>query len=285
MNKKLGIIGGSGLYEIDGLENIEKIKISTPFGEPSGDIIQGTIDSSPICFLPRHGAGHKLSPSEINYRANIFAMKKLEVTHIVSISAVGSLKNDLCPGDFLAVDQLIDRTKGIRESTFFSEGIAAHVGFADPMCESLRQAVIKAAQKNGRKIHEKGTYVCMEGPQFSTRAESNLYRSWGADVIGMTNIPESKLAREAEICYAALALITDYDCWKEEESVSVQAVINTLKRNVEGAKKIIKALPDFIGKEDACECENALKYAIMTNRDLIPEKIKNDLDILIKKYF
>lgn len=286
---KIGVIGGSGLYQIDGLKSVKNLKVTTPFGKPSSALTTGMLDGVPMVFLPRHGKGHMLSPSEINYRANIFAMKKLGVTHIVSISAVGSMKEHIAPGDFLIVDQFIDRTKGIRASTFFKDGLVGHVSMADPVCSCLRNVLLNASKNIEKNIHEKGTYVCMEGPQFSTRAESFLYRSWGVDVIGMTNIPECMLAREAEICYATVALVTDYDCWKEgEEAVSVETVMETMKHNIEAAKQLIKNLPGILNTQKcgkACHCHEAAKYAIMTHKNAISKKAKMKLKPLFGKYF
>src|SRR3989338_6572182 len=247
MPHTIGIIGGSGLYEIEGLKNIQEKKIKTPFGAPSDIFVIGQLKGSTLVFLPRHGRGHVLSPSEINYRANIWAMKKLGVQTLLSLSAVGSMKEEIRPGDVVVVDQFIDRTKGIREHTFFEKGLVAHVSFADPVCKALADVVCQATKKVTSRVHKKGTYLCMEGPQFSTRAESHLYRSWGVDVIGMTAIPEVKLAREAEICYSTIAFSTDYDCWKEdEEAVSADKVLATIKKNVDTAKKIIQEVIPLI---------------------------------------
>lgn len=275
---KIGITGGTGLYEIDGLTDVEEVSVATPFGDPSGRVVTGYLDGVPMLFISRHGKGHMISPSEINYRANVYALKKLGVTHLVSISAVGSMKEGIAPGDFLVVDQFIDRTQGKRKSTFFTDGIVGHVAFADPVCHELSKDVAKAARTTGKKIHDRGTYLCIEGPQFSTRAESNLYRSWGVDVIGMTNIPECKLAREARMCYASLTLVTDYDCWKiGEEDVSVEAVLTILRQNVEGAKDFLKALPSALRGERECACGSALQNAIISSKEMIPEKLKRDL--------
>jgi len=284
--KKIGIIGGSGLYRIEGLEEVRKFKVDTPFGSPSGEFTQGVLDGTPVVFLPRHGEGHGISPSEINFRANIYALKTLGVNHLVSISAVGSMKEEIEPGDFLLVDQFIDRTRGKRRSTFFEDGVVGHVALADPVCGQLRDDMLVAAKKTGKKVHKRGTYLCVEGPGFSTRAESNLYRSWGVDVIGMTNFPEYALAREAEICYATLALVTDYDCWKEgEEDVTVDTVLKTLKNNVEAAEKFVKVLPSCVRDEKSCSCESALKYAIVTDPKLISAQAKDKLKPILGKYF
>ena len=285
MPHTIGIIGGSGLYEIEGLKNIQSKKIQTPFGAPSDHFILGQLQKTTLVFLPRHGRGHVLSPSEINYRANIWAMKKLGVQILLSVSAVGSMKEEIQPGDMVVVDQFIDRTKGIRKHTFFEKGIVGHVSFADPICKALADIVCQATQKVTSRLHKKGTYLCMEGPQFSTRAESHLYRSWGVDVIGMTAIPEVKLAREAELCYATLALSTDYDCWKEEEeAVSADKVLATIKKNVDTAKKIIQEVIPLMNLKTSCGCAQTLKYALVTDPTQIPSKTKKDLALLIGKY-
>ena len=285
MPHTIGIIGGSGLYEIEGLKNIQSKKIQTPFGAPSDHFILGQLQKTTLVFLPRHGRGHVLSPSEINYRANIWAMKKLGVQILLSVSAVGSMKEEIQPGDMVVVDQFIDRTKGIRKHTFFEKGIVGHVSFADPICKALADIVCQATQKVTSRLHKKGTYLCMEGPQFSTRAESHLYRSWGVDVIGMTAIPEVKLAREAELCYATLALSTDYDCWKEEEeAVSADKVLATIKKNVDTAKKIIQEVIPLMNLKTSCGCAQTLKYAWVTDPTKIPSKTKKDLALLIGKY-
>ncbi len=280
----VGVIGGSGLYEIEGLANIEEVAVDTPFGDPSDKYITGELEGVKMVFLPRHGRGHRLLPSELNFRANIYGMKKLGVEQIISVSAVGSMKEKIEPGHIVIPDQFIDHTKG-RASTFFGNGVVGHIGFADPLCSNLSNVVHDAAISVGANTHFGGTYICIEGPQFSTRAESKLYRSWGVDVIGMTNIPESKLAREAEICYATIALSTDYDCWhEEEEDVTVEAVLAIIKQNVSTAKAIIKAAVQKIKDERSCRCATALQGAIMTDRSVIPEKTKKDLDIIIGKY-
>ncbi|MCJ7500183.1 S-methyl-5'-thioadenosine phosphorylase [bacterium] len=284
MSKFLGIIGGSGLYEMEGLENIDTVSVSTPFGEPSDSIITGTLDGMKMGFLPRHGKGHRITPSEINYRANIWALKSLGVDTVISVSAVGSMKEEIVPGDLVVPHQFIDRTKG-RASTFFSGGIVGHVAFADPVCHALADVVFKGAVSTGARVHQGGTYICMEGPQFSTRAESNLYRTWGVDVIGMTNIPEAKLAREAELCYSTVALATDYDCWHEsEEDVSVEAILQIMHHNVENAKRAIAWAARNMAEKDACSCSEALKFAIVTDPSAIPDKVKKDLEPIIGKY-
>ena len=284
MQAEIGVIGGSGLYEMDGLTDISTVRVDTPFGEPSDEFVLGTLEGRRLAFLPRHGRGHRLLPSEINYRANIYAMKKLSVRRIISVSAVGSMKEKIEPGHIVIPDQFYDHTKH-RVSTFFGEGIVAHVGLADPVCTELSEILYESGKKAGATVHKGGTYICMEGPQFSTRGESNIYRKWGVDVIGMTNATEAKLAREAEICYATLALSTDYDCWHEtEEDVTVDAVIATLKMNVETAKTIIQWAVTAVPQTRSCPCAEALKYAIMTPGDLIPDATKEKLDLIIGKH-
>src|SRR5574340_436481 len=236
----IGVIGGSGLYEMDGLTNIRKVRIVTPFGKPSDEYIVGTLHGRRVAFLPRHGRGHRIMPTDINYRANIFGMKKLGVERIISVSAVGSMKEEIKPGDIVIPDQFYDHTKH-RRSTFFGNGAVAHVGMADPVCGDLCKVLIEAGARAGAMVHEGGTYICMEGPQFSTRAESLIYRQWGVNVIGMTNATEAKLAREAEICYSTIALATDYDCWHHsEEAVTVEAVLAVMKHNIETSKSMIR---------------------------------------------
>ncbi|MBI5235666.1 MAG: S-methyl-5'-thioadenosine phosphorylase [Deltaproteobacteria bacterium] len=282
--KVVGVIGGSGLYEMEGLKKVKAIKVSTPFGKPSDEYITGMLGDVKMVFLPRHGRGHRLTPSEVNYRANIYGMKKLGVEWIISVSAVGSMKEKIAPGHIVIVDQFFDRTKA-RASTFYGNGVVGHVEFGDPVCGCLSGVLYDSAVKSGAIVHKGGTYVCIEGPQFSTRAESNIYRSWGVDVIGMTNIPEAKLAREAEICYATLALSTDYDCWHTtEESVTVDMIIATLKANVAMAKEIIRHAAPVISAERACKCASAMKYATITDRKKIPAKTKKDLKLLLGKY-
>ena len=281
---EIGVIGGSGLYEMDGLTDVESVEVDTPFGPPSDDIMLGTLEGRRLAFLPRHGRGHRVLPGEINFRANIYAMKKLGVSRIISVSAVGSMKEEIVPGHIVVPDQFYDHTKR-RVSTFFGDGAVAHVGFADPVCHELGSVLYEAGQRAGATMHKGGTYLCMEGPQFSTRGESNIYRKWGVDVIGMTNVTEAKLAREAEICDATLALATDYDCWHEtEEDVTIEAVIAILNKNVETAKAIIKEAVGRIPQTRACPCSEALKYAIMTPAELIPMNTKAKLDLLIGKY-
>jgi 5'-methylthioadenosine phosphorylase len=285
MNSLIGVIGGSGLYEMEGLKVLEEKRLDTPFGAPSDAYILGELEGRKVVFLPRHGRGHRISPSELNFRANIWGMKKLGVDAIIAVSAVGSMKKEIEPGHMVIVDQFFDRTRG-RVSTFFSDGVVAHLTFADPVCSEIRKALIASGRQVGATLHEKGTYICMEGPQFSTRAESNVYRQWGMDVIGMTNLQEAKLAREAEICYATLALSTDYDCWYEgHDDVTIEMVIATLQRNVETAKKMVREAVKAIGPNRSCPCRSALKNAILTDRKLIPAETKKRLEIIAGKYW
>jgi len=276
----IGIIGGSGLYNLP-VEDKSEVEVDTPFGKPSDKLVKGGLGGKEVVFLARHGKGHTVNPSEINYRANIFAMKKMGVTHIISIQAVGSLKEEHKPKDIVIPDQIIDRTKG-RASTFFDDGIVAHVGFADPFCSCLSKTLYEAS-KEKYETHMGGTYVCIEGPMFSTRAESKLYQSWGADIIGMTALPEAKLAREAELCYAAVSSVTDYDVWKGED-VSVEMIIENIKANESAVLDIVqRAIPKISDKRGA-PCTEALAGAIMTAKDKIPAKKRKDLEILIGKY-
>ena len=282
---KLGIIGGSGLYKMEAVKNLKRVSIQTPFGKPSDKFILGTLEGEEVVFLPRHGIGHRISPSEINYRANIYGMKKLGVERIISVAACGSLKEELKPLDFVVVDQFVDRTNQAREMSFFKNGIVAHISFAQPVCPELKDIIYKAGRGLNLTMHKGGTYLNMEGPAFSTLAESNLYRSWGMDVIGMTNMSEAKLAREAEICYSTLAAVTDYDCWfPGHESVSVDMIIQNLIKNIENAKKIISAVIKEIPKGRACSCQDALKYAIVTDKKSLKPKVKKDLNLIIGKY-
>ena len=282
---RIGIIGGSGLYQIEGIKNIEETSVSTPFGKPSDKFTIGKLEGKEVVFLPRHGKGHRISPSEINYRANIYAMKKLGVERIISVTACGSLKDEIKPLDFVAVDQFIDRTNQARQMTFFDRGIVAHIAFAEPVCKELNQLLCDAGKSLKLNIHKGGTYLNMEGPAFSTLAESNLYRSWGIDVIGMTNMPEAKLAREAEICYSTLAAVTDYDCWHPHyDTITIDIVIKNLQKNIENAKNILSALIRTLPKKRDCACKEALKFAIVTDKKLIPDKVKKDLGIIIGKY-
>ncbi|MFQ5735954.1 MAG: S-methyl-5'-thioadenosine phosphorylase [Thermodesulfobacteriota bacterium] len=282
--RTVGVIGGSGLYEMEGLTDVSSVKVETPFGEPSDEYMTGTLGDVRMVFLPRHGRGHRLTPSEVNYRANIYGMKKLGVEWIISVSAVGSMREEIKPGHIVVVDQFFDRTKG-RACSFFGGGIVGHVEFADPVCGALSDVLFEAGKRAGATIHKGGTYICIEGPQFSTRAESNIYRKWGVDVIGMTNIPEAKLAREAEICYATLALSTDYDCWHTtEESVTVEMIIETLKKNVSTARAIIREAAPRIAAQRRCGCASAMKFATITDRKAIPEQAKKDLSLILGKY-
>jgi len=278
----LAVIGGSGLYSIEGMSAVREVKIRTPFGHPSDAIVLGTLGGTRVAFLPRHGRGHRLNPSEVNHRANIYALKTLGVEQIISVSACGSLKEELRPRDMVFPNQVFDRTKG-RASTFFEKGIVAHVGVANPYCPELAQRLYSAATDLGFRTHKGGTYVCIEGPQFSTKAESNVYRSLGFSVIGMTNVPECKLAREAEICYASVALVTDYDVW-HDEPVTVDMVIGNLNANTASVKRLLQSVVSKVARERTCECATALQYAILTDRKLIPAKIKKDLKVLVGKY-
>lgn len=280
---KIGVIGGSGLYQMEGLAIIEERSVSTPFGEPSDSIIIGNMEGVNIGFLPRHRRGHTIMPTEINYRANIYALKRLGVEWIIAISAVGSLREDIKPLDIVIPDQVIDRTRN-RVSTFFGQGIVAHVGFADPYCPVLSKVLYETGIELGYSIHQNGTYICMEGPQFSTRAESKLYRSWGADIIGMTTIPEAKLAREAEICYATIALATDYDVWREsEEDVTTEMILNNLMKNVTKAKSMLKSAIIKIPNTRDCVCKTALKNAIATELNMMPKETKQRLSALLQR--
>ncbi|MFH0917857.1 MAG: S-methyl-5'-thioadenosine phosphorylase [Candidatus Omnitrophota bacterium] len=282
---KIGIIGGSGLYKIEGLEIIKQVKVKTPFGDPSDKFTIGRLEGKEVVFLPRHGVGHRLSPSQINYRANIFAMKKLKVERVISVTACGSLKEELKPLDFVVVDQFVDRTNCGRQMTFFDRGIVGHIVFDHPVCPQLAACIYSAGKSLNLNMHKAGTYINMEGPQFSTLAESKLYRSWGMDVIGMTNMAEAKLCREAEICYSTLACITDYDCWyPDHASVTLEMVMSNLQKNVDNAKKIISRVIRELNPQRGCSCGGALKFAIVTDKKLIPAKTKKDLDIIIGKY-
>jgi 5'-methylthioadenosine phosphorylase len=281
----IGVIGGSGLYEMEGMTDIRSVTIETPFGKPSDDYVTGVLDGVRMVFLPRHGRGHRLLPSEVNYRANIWGMKKLGVERIISVSAVGSMKEEIVPGHIVIPDQFIDRTKGIRKDTFFGEGIAGHVQFADPVCTDLSGWLHEAAVEAGATVHKGGTYVCMEGPAFSTRAESFMYRSFGVSIIGMTNLTEAKLAREAEICYGTIALSTDYDCWHEtHDDVSIEAILAIIRNNVTMAKNIIRHAIHKIGDGRPCPCATALQYAVITDRSMIPEATWEKLELIAGKY-
>jgi len=285
MSKQIiGVIGGSGLYHMAGLERVRAVEVKTPFGRPSDKLVRGRIGAAELVFLPRHGIGHRWLPTEVNFRANIFAMKKLGVERIISVSAVGSLRAEIAPGDLVIPDQFIDRTTQ-RPSTFFGKGIVAHVSLADPFCQALSRILAHAASSAGARVHESGTYLCMEGPQFSTRAESHMYRSWGAHVIGMTNLQEAKLAREAEICFGTLALATDYDCWNEHAGdVEIERVLVVLAHNVELAQKTIRRAVAALGEPRTCGCASALKDAIITDTSRIPKKVRADLRPIIGKY-
>jgi 5'-methylthioadenosine phosphorylase len=281
---QIGIIGGSGLYDMADVTERREVTVQTPFGEPSGPYVLGTLRGKRVAFLARHGAGHRLSPSELNYRANIFGFKTLGVEYILSASAVGSLKDEYRPLDIVIPDQFFDRTKA-RASTFFGNGLVAHVGFAHPFCPRLSAVAHESGRQAGATVHQGGTYVCMEGPQFSTLAESRLYRSWGMDIIGMTNLQEAKLAREAEICYTTIALVTDYDCWHpDHDSVTVDMIIGNLTQNAKTAQAIIARAVERLPYERTCECATALKYALITRPDAIPEQTKKDLAPLVGKY-
>lgn len=280
----IGVIGGSGLYQMEELADVEQVEVSTPFGEASDVITVGTLHGVRVAFLPRHGKGHHISPAELPARANIYALKSLGVERIISISAVGSLKEDIHPLDLVIPDQIIDRTSG-RVNTFFGQGLVAHVGLAEPFCPALSRLLSETSGQAGASVHQGGTCVVIEGPSFSTRAESLLYRSWGASVVGMTAVPEARLAREAEMCYSTLAFVTDYDCWHHsEEPVTVQMVVANLRRSVEVAKTIVKAAVSRIPQQRDCACATALKDAIITSPEQIPAYLKKDLALLIGKY-
>jgi 5'-methylthioadenosine phosphorylase len=284
MSVQIGIIGGSGLYDMEELTDREEVRLSTPFGEPSGPYVTATLRGHRVAFLARHGAGHKISPSELNFRANIYGFKLLGVERIFSASAVGSFKEEYPPLDVVVPDQFFDRTKG-RISTFFGNGIVVHVSFAHPVCPDLCRIAFESAQVVGARAHLGGAYVCIEGPQFSTMAESRLYKSWGMDVVGMTNLQEAKLAREAEICYTTIALVTDFDCWHpEHENVTVDMIVENLSRNAATAKQLISEAVERVPAERGCLCASALATAIITSPDAIPESAKRDLAPIIGKY-
>jgi len=288
MGGKIGIIGGSGFYNIDGVRNIKSVIVKTPFGNPSSEFGTGVLEGRDVVFLARHDKGHRHLPSEINYRANIYGMKKLGVERIISVSACGSLKKELKPLDIVIPDQFVDRTIQDRQTTFFGDGIVAHIQFAHPVCTELSKVLYGAAKKSGANVHFGGTYLNMEGPQFSTLAESKLYRSWGMDIIGMTNLAEAKLSREAEICYASLACITDYDCWHSEEepedTVSIEMIIQNLCKNVDVSKSIVKNALQAMGQDRKCACQSALKDSIVTAPDVITAATRKKLDLIIGKY-
>jgi 5'-methylthioadenosine phosphorylase len=282
VNARVGVIGGSGFYEL--LENAREVRLETPFGDPSDVYFLGEIGGVPVAFLPRHARGHRVLPSEINYRANIWGMKALGVHYVLSASAVGSLREELKPLDIVVPDQLYDRTKA-RPSTFFGDGVVVHMSFADPFCPYVSQQIVAAGRAAGATVHEGGTYVCIEGPQFSTRAESNVYRHQGFDIIGMTNLQEAKLAREAELCYATMALVTDYDVWYEgEEDVTLEQVLENVRRNVETAQAIVRRVVPALDLERDCGCRHAVEHAINTPAELIPEGTKEKLELLIGGY-
>ncbi|GAB4280238.1 MAG: S-methyl-5'-thioadenosine phosphorylase [Deferrisomatales bacterium] len=284
MDEAIGVIGGSGLYEMEGLEEVREVEVSTPFGAPSDVLVTGRFAGRRLVFLPRHGRGHRFLPAEVPYRANLWALRSLGVGRVISISAVGSLEEDLRPGEICLPDQFIDRTWG-RPQTFFGNGIVGHVAMADPVCADLQEVVWGTREAVGVPYHRGGAYLCIQGPQFSTRAESFLYRGWGARVIGMTNATEARLAREAELCYVTVALVTDYDCWHEtEEEVSVESVLEVLRKNVDTAKRIIQESVRALAGERACPCREAARYAIMTPAEQIPVETRRAVDLLFGKY-
>jgi 5'-methylthioadenosine phosphorylase len=286
MNKQanIGIIGGSGLYEMEGFTDVRQVEIDTPFGSPSDELVVGTLEGQSVVFLPRHSRGHRILPHELNYRANVFAMKRLGVEWILSVSAVGSLKEQYEPLHMVVPDQFVDRTLQ-RRSTFFGRGLVAHVAFAHPFCPNLSKTMAAACEEAGATHHVGGTYVCIEGPHFSTRAESELYRSWGMDIIGMTNLQEARLAREAEICYSTLAMVTDYDCWHpEHDSVTADQIVANLGRNADTAKAVLRAAVRRLPIERRCECESALRNALITAPELVPGVIKRELEPIIGRY-
>jgi 5'-methylthioadenosine phosphorylase len=279
-NPLLGVIGGSGLYDMDSLTDTETVTVETPYGAPSDDLVLGRFADRRLAFLPRHGRGHRILPSELNFRANIYALKQLGADAIISVSAVGSLREEIEPGHLVVPDQFIDRTRG-RVSTFFGDGVVAHVSFADPFCPVLSDVAAAAAAEAGGTVHRGGTYVCMEGPMFSTRAESHLYRSWGGDIIGMTNLQEAKLAREAEICFATLAMATDYDCWRsEDEGVGIGDVLAVLSANADLAKNTVATAAGRVDPERPCECRCALEHAVITDPATIPDHRREELAVI-----
>jgi 5'-methylthioadenosine phosphorylase len=282
----LGVIGGSGLYELPGLTDVDRVRVHTPFGDPSDEIVVGRLGGTRLAFLPRHGRGHRLLPSELPFRANVYALKTLGAGWIVAVSAVGSLQEQIAPGHVVVPDQFIDRTRGrTEESTFFGRGVVAHVQFADPFCGPLSKALAGAARAQGATVHEGGVYVCMEGPHFSTRAESHLYRSWGAQVIGMTNLQEAKLAREAELCFATMALATDYDCWRTgHDDVAIGEILAVIAANVDLARRAVAGVAGALPDRAGCGCHRALEHAIVTDRTTIPEQTKRDLAPIAGRY-
>jgi len=280
----VGVIGGSGLYRMEGLADVERVSVSTPFGDPSDELVVGTLEGVSVAFLPRHGVGHRIMPTEINFRANIYALKSLGVDAVVGVTATGSLKEEIRPLDFVICDQLFDRTH-CRVGTFFGDGVVAHTSMAAPFCPDLRNLLVDACKRIDVRVHDGGTYVCIEGPQFSTRAESQAFRQLGFDVIGMTNVQEARLAREAEMCYATIACVTDYDVWREaSEDVTIQEVIANLQKNVGAAMDVIKDVVPRIDEARSCACREALKYAIITGREHITDDIRRRLGPLIDKY-
>jgi 5'-methylthioadenosine phosphorylase len=280
----IGIIGGTGLYQMEGFTDVREVPVETPFGPPSDSLMVGSLEGRRVAFLPRHARGHRILPHELNFRANVFAMKKLGVEWILSVSAVGSLKERYEPLHVVVPDQFIDRTRQ-RKSTFFGNGLVAHVAFAHPFCKNLSKVMAEACAESGATHHVGGTYVCMEGPQFSTLAESELYRSWGADLIGMTNLQEAKLAREAEICYSTLAMVTDYDCWHpDHDAVTAEQIMGVLGRNAETARKVLRAAVRRLPIPRGCECATALKYALITAPELVPEALKRELEPIVGRY-
>lgn len=284
LHAEIGIIGGSGLYTMPGLEDVQEVNVDTPFGDPSDAFVLGTLEGRKVAFLARHGRGHRLLPSELNFRANLYAFKKLGVERIISVSAVGSLKEEHKPTDFVVPDQFIDRTYR-RISTFFGDGLVAHVAFGDPVCAEVAATIDSSCKKSNVVGKMGGTYVCMEGPQFSTKAESHLYRSWGADVIGMTNLQEAKLAREAEICYATMAMVTDYDCWHpDHDAVTVEQVVKVLNTNSGNAARVVRQAVALMPKARSCKCGSALQYAILSDPTKIPAATRQKLSLLVGKY-
>jgi 5'-methylthioadenosine phosphorylase len=286
MKPTLAIIGGSGLYSMPGLQNTQEVEIDTPFGRPSAPIVVGKLESHQVAFLARHGIGHFISPSEINYRANIYALKSLGVENIISVSACGSLREDYAPGDIVVPDGLFDFTKGKREQSFFEGGLVVHIGVANPYCEVLSQKMVDALVLTGAKVHNGGNFITIEGPRFSTQTESHTFRAWGMSIIGMTNSPEAFLAREAEMCYAVMAHVTDYDVWHiSEEPVTVDMVIAVLNKNTDIVQTAIRNLVRDFNPERTCDCRNALATALITNPDVIPQETRSKLDLLVRKYY
>lgn len=281
---RIGIIGGTGLYDMEGMTGIEEVHPDTPFGKPSDSIVLGSLDGVRLAFLPRHGRGHRLNPGEVPYRANIFALKALGVEWVIAINSAGSFREEICPGSLVIPDQIIDRTTR-RTGTFFGEGMVVHVSFADPFCPDLSDILYRAAVEAGASVTKGGTFICMEGPLFSTRAESRLYQAWGASIVGMTVLPEAKLAREAELCYASVVCVSDYDCWLERrEPVTAEMIVGVIRQNVSTSKKIIKVASQLIPSRRSCECKDALKTAIITAPEYIPVQKKKELALLIGKY-